>query len=599
MGTTTSIHTLDESDPILSKSVLYSLIKTAVSDEKCNDCQSTVEIIMDRYNATIGTHLSFIDTLHRIVNSNEDATFIDIMRNIVVQEKYDYCFPVRDDNGNWYITNLQKECICGVSLSDYIDCIYDLINIICFMQYDFADKFVELIIEKIILTEYVAKECKIVYSDYKFDLFENEPAQSSYLSAVRKKVKKKHDENIIIAKRQATISLECIGKLFGHYNVGHSMSKILANLSNTEVMKYVDDNVLIWLLNTSMQPEEIDVSKNPNITDRSMKEFTGLVKLIATNNPNITNQSIYANPTIRILIARGESGISDTGVATLHNLEELDCRCNEKITGNSFCNKVKLIKLYFCNSHDNVVTDESIEFLSNLKELMLYDHNDCFHCDICDGIEYSPFFLRGRTKLCKHGQSNICKEHTRRTYDGNNGLTDDGLLGKNLIKLSIPFCEAVTDEGIKHLQLTHLNARGCPHITDVGINGMPIETLGAGDTCGITDKGIITLKNLTSINIVNNLNIDESFLKHFNHTIYVVSLKNKQRFDCSDENFRMWFDHWNTSFHFTGIDSDERYALIHKMAVHSCHTNPVDYMSCDGRFVHCSNSLPVPNILHP
>lgn len=104
------------------------------------------------------------------------------------------------------------------------------------------------------------------------------------------------------------------------------------------------------------------------------------------------------------------------------------------------------------------------------------------------------------------------------------GITDEGIMGMQLIKLYACGPSNITDQGIKGMQLRTLYASFNPNITDQGIKDMPIEVLWADADSGITDEGILNLPRLKVLHAYYNPKITNNVIKQLKHKNPKISI---------------------------------------------------------------------------
>ena len=268
----------------------------------------------------------------------------------------------------------------------------------------------------------------------------------------------------------------------------------------------------------------LDLSYNDEITNATLSKFVHLTKVSLYGNFTIKKAGLSPLKNLRVL--KGESVITDDLLSDLPNLVKLSL-LGSPVTGDSFPSLTKLASL--CVHHQGaprLATDKLI-LLTNLTDLGYHDDKAFSSAPlawemkslktlVCSS-KWDPISIKGLTGLTKLEASGKCKitdrelkRLTNLTYlnidvGDDDEEEDEDEEGGEITEASI---SKIT--GLKTLMIegrTGISGRAFRDLPDLEF----LRIAHCGDS--FTDRHLAACGSLTSLDMVNTLGIDESFLE--------------------------------------------------------------------------------------
>lgn len=281
----------------------------------------------------------------------------------------------------------------------------------------------------------------------------------------------------------------------------------------------IDDKALSFLLRSPNQIEKLSLSSCHRITNECMK-FCNNLKELNLSGTNITDEGlVYLSQIEKIDLSmckitdQGLSNlkkvrsiklyscnkVTDKGLESLEELEELMVEGNKNLTDNCL-SKVKKLKILFLKYCPRI-SYQVFEKLTDLEEL---DVEGIKQMD--QGVKYLKKVKKLKVNLSDiQDQSLIYLKEVRELSISKcknlNGCEFEYL--KNLVSLDLSSNSFLKDSHLLNFQnLERLNLQDCMDITDEGIDKLGgIKNLNIRNCIKVTDQGLKNLKNIVSLNI--------------------------------------------------------------------------------------------------
>ena len=232
-------------------------------------------------------------------------------------------------------------------------------------------------------------------------------------------------------------------------------------------------------------------TSNINICDSTIMQLTSLTELYCNYNPRLTNDCFnYITNLTHLSVGKNLFNIE--GISRLHNLTYLNINSETYISDNNYFKYMPKLTYLDC-SYNNMITDEALIYLHNLK------------------------YLKKCNQLLSDNSLRYLNNLIFLDCGYNNNFTNYSF--SKLTNLNVLLCgynKHIRNKTLSFFpNLKHLHCCRNKYISDIGVNSlMNLLVLDVGNNTSITHNSIIKLNKLIFLDYRRNINIDITLLNN-------------------------------------------------------------------------------------